>query len=44
METDGKLDLRWVLIARQKQNWRPWWNLDVNVSKEKNRNWRQMGN
>ncbi len=32
METDGKLDHRWVLIARQKQNWRPWWNLDVNVS------------
>jgi hypothetical protein len=32
LETDGKLDLRWVLIAKQKQNWRPWWNLDVNVS------------
>jgi hypothetical protein len=32
LETDGKLDLRWVLIARQKQNWRPWWNLDVNVN------------
>jgi hypothetical protein len=23
------------VIARQKQNWRPWWNLDVNVIVEK---------
>jgi hypothetical protein len=23
------------VIAREKQNWRPWWNLDVNVIVEK---------